>query len=259
MGIVNVTDNSFFSSSRTLGMDRESFSRHIAQMIADGADILDFGACSTAPGVPAVTAEEEWARLAPALEIVRSDFPDIAISIDTFRSVTVRKALECLGREFIINDVYCGARDREILKLAGSLKFTYVATHSVGETASRVDYGGDVVGAVKAFFERFANVAADCGIEDWLLDPGFGFSKTLDENWELLKGMGVLLSLGRPILAGVSRKSMIYKLLSSTPEDVACATQTTNLIALLSGATVLRVHDVRETSQTIKIFEKALC
>lgn len=249
MGIVNLTGDSFYSGSRMLAEDGSvDISRLLSRagtMLAEGADIIDLGACSTRPGSVPVGAEEEWRRLCPALRALREAFPAMRISVDTYWSSVVERVFDTIG-PFLVNDISAGMADPAMLPTVGRLGLPYVAMHSRGtpETmASLTDYD-DVVADVKAFFRAFALRASEAGITDWILDPGFGFAKTLEQNWELLHRLHELQELGRPILVGISRKSMIYKKFNLTPETALEATRQAHLIAVEQGASILRVHDV---------------
>lgn len=263
MGIVNLNDDSFYAASRTPA--GQAFSK-IAALQAEGAGVIDLGACSTRPGSSQPSLEEEWRRLEPVLKAIAtldgnvspSPFTPLRFSVDTYRAEIVRRTYETIG-PFMVNDISAGALDPEMLPLVGRLGLPYVAMHMRGtpETMSTLtDYPTDITSAVLAFFEEFAAKAEQNGIRDWILDPGYGFAKTLDQNYELLRSQRRLLALGRPILAGVSRKSMIYKLLGITPEEALPATQVVHLAALQQGATWLRVHDVAEAVRTARLFER---
>ena len=255
MGIVNLTDDSYYASSRLLGAGRERLVERVGAMVAEGMDILDVGACSTRPGARPVGAEVEWARLQPALEAIREAFPDLSLSIDTYWSSVVRKAFEAIG-PFLVNDISAGEDDPEMLPLVGALGLPYVAMHKRGTPATMqalTDYD-DVVEDVFRYFEKFAERAAAHRISDWILDPGFGFAKTVEQNYRLLSDLGRFRAFGRPILVGLSRKSMIYKPLGITPEAALPATQALHMAALERGATLLRVHDVRPARETAMLY-----
>ena len=250
MGIVNLTPDSFYPGSRNLSSDGSlepgALMARVAGMIGDGADIIDIGACSTRPGSVPVSDEEEWKRLYIPLKLIRDAFPEIPISIDTFRSSIVAKAYDAIG-PFMVNDV-SGASDRSILPLASGLGLTYICTHCSPEGH------GNITDRVLSFFGEFCRKAEDAGLEDWILDPGFGFGKTLEENYSLLENLPALKSPGKKILVGVSRKSMVYKLLGITPEESLIPTQALHMAALERGADILRVHDVAETVQTVRLW-----
>ena len=252
MGIVNLTDDSYYAPSRLLGAGRERLVGHVGAMVAEGMDILDIGACSTRPGSRPVGAEVEWTRLQPALEAIREAFPDLEISIDTYWASVVRKAFEAI----LVNDISAGEDDPDMLPAVGALGLPYVAMHKKGTPATMqalTDYD-DVVEDVFRYFEMFAERAAAHGISDWILDPGFGFAKTVEQNYRLLADLGRFRAFGRPILVGLSRKSMIYKPLGITPEEALPATQALHMAALERGASILRVHDVRPARETAALY-----
>ena len=255
MGIVNLTDDSYFSASRCA-----SPSQAVAlasRLVDEGASILDFGACSTRPGAEAVGAEEEWRRLRPALESVRKEFPDVRISVDTYWSDVVRRAYDAIG-DFIVNDISAGEDDPQMLPLVGRLGLTYVAMHKRGTPQtmqSMTDYE-DVTSEVAGYFSDFAERAEQAGVRDWILDPGFGFAKTLEQNYQLMRDLSRFKASfpSRKLLVGVSRKSMVYRLLGITPEESLPATQVLHLHALQNGADILRVHDVEQAVQTVSLY-----
>lgn len=251
LGILNLTPDSFYAPSRTAPGDVVSVA---SGMLADGAWAPDLGAVSTRPGSAPVSEEEEWARLEPALLALRDS--GFTLSVDTFRSEIVSRVYDTVG-PFIVNDITAGAYDPGMLPLVGKLGLPYIAMHLHGSPYSPSETPGDVVEDVTAYFRAFALRAADAGIADWILDPGFGFSKTLEQNWDLLYRLSELQCLGRPVLAGISRKSMLWKRFGITPADALPATQAAHLLALQGGATYLRVHDVAEAAQTAAIFEGA--
>jgi len=253
MGIVNLTDDSYYASSRCLEVS--SALGRIGTMISEGADIIDIGACSTRPGSLPVGEEEEWNRLKPVLLAVRKEYPSVTISIDTYWSSVVRKAYDLTG-SFIVNDISAGEDDPAMLETVGRLGLTYVAMHKRGNPVtmqSMTDYA-NVTEEVIRYFDDFSVKASQTGIKDWILDPGFGFAKTIDQNYELLRNLSRFKSAGRPVLVGVSRKSMVYKKFGITPEESLPATQVLHLHALSSGADILRVHDVAEARRTVEIY-----
>ena len=255
MGIVNLTDDSYFSASRCASPSQAV--KLASRLVDEGASILDFGACSTRSGAEPVGAEEEWRRLRPALETVRKEFPDVRISVDTYWSDVVRRAYDAIG-DFIVNDISAGEDDPQMLPLVGRLGLTYVAMHKRGTPQtmqSMTDYE-DVTAAVTDYFSDFAERAEQAGVRDWILDPGFGFAKTLEQNYQLLRDSGRFKALfpSRKLLVGVSRKSMVYRLLGITPEESLPATQVLHLHALQNGADILRVHDVEQAVQTVSLY-----
>ena len=254
LGIVNLTDDSYYAPSRAASC--EAFLDRVRQLVAEGADVIDIGACSTRPGALPVGAEEEWRRLEPALTALRGEFPDVRVSIDTYWSSVVERVFDCIG-PFIVNDISAGAFDTAMLQLVGRLRLPYIAMHMRGtpETMQTLtDYPKGVTEEVLRYFRAFAKRAAKAGIIDWILDPGFGFAKTVEQNWTLLEELDRLQVLQMPILVGVSRKSMIYKRFGITPEESLPATQVAHYMALQRGATWLRVHDVAEARRTVAVF-----
>ena len=255
MGIVNLTDDSYFSASRCASPSQAV--KLASRLVDEGASIIDFGACSTRPGAEPVGAEEEWRRLRPALETVRKEFPDVRISVDTYWSDVVRRAYDAIG-DFIVNDISAGEDDPQMLPLVGRLGLTYVAMHKRGTPQtmqSMTDYE-DVTAAVTDYFSDFAERAEQAGVRDWILDPGFGFAKTLEQNYQLMRDSGRFKALfpSRKLLVGISRKSMVYRLLGITPEESLPATQVLHLHALQNGADILRVHDVAQAAQTVSLY-----
>lgn len=255
MGIVNLTDDSYFSASRCTSPSQAlSLS---SRLVEEGASILDFGACSTRPGSEAVGAEEEWRRLEPVLKSVRKEFPDVRISVDTYWSDVVRKAYDAIG-DFVVNDISAGEDDPDMLSVVGRIGLTYVAMHKRGTPKimqSLTDYE-DVASAVIDYFTDFSNRAEQAGISDWILDPGFGFAKTQEQNYDLMRALSRFKAVfpSQKLLVGVSRKSMVYRLLGITPEESLPATQVLHLHALQNGADILRVHDVAQAAQTIALY-----
>ena len=253
MGIVNLTDDSYFAESRCL--DTDAAIARIGSMISAGADIIDIGACSSRPGAVPVGADEEWRRLSPVLECIRSGYPDIRISIDTYWSEVVSRAYDLIG-DFVVNDISAGEDDPQMLPTVGRLGLEYVAMHKRGTSQNMhrlTDYS-DIVGDLVAYFNRFAEKALQFEIKDWILDPGFGFAKTIGQNYEILSRLDELKSFSTPLLVGVSRKSMIYKMLNISPEESLAATQVVHLKALQNGADILRVHDVAEAVRTVALY-----
>lgn len=257
MGIVNLTDDSFFAGSRNLRpdgtFDEALFRSRIVNMLDSGADILDLGACSTRPGSDSISEEEEWRRLEPALRILAAEHPGVSISIDTFRPTVASRAFDIIG-PFIVNDVSGGCE--EMWSLLGKLQLPYIAMHTRGTPKNMqtlTDYD-NVTEAVREFFVGIAESADRHGVKDWILDPGFGFAKTVEQNWQLLREMAVLQEFGKEILVGLSRKSFMFRPLGITPADALPATQVVDFAALQNGADILRVHDVAEAARTIKLY-----
>ncbi len=260
MGIVNLTDNSYFAASRHLAEDGtvrcSDVLDSIGRMIDEGASIIDIGACSTRPGSQAVGAEEEWRRLSAVLPAICREFPEVRISIDTYHSQVAERVFGTIGH-FTVNDISAGEDDPQMLATVGRLGLEYIAMHKRGTPAtmqSLCEYE-DVVEDVRQYFIDFAAKAEAAGIRDWTLDPGFGFAKTVEQNYRLMNGLQQLSDLGHPFLVGISRKSMIYKLLDITPEEALPATSALHLAALERGADILRVHDVAEAVRTVRIYK----
>lgn len=261
MGIVNLTDDSYFAQSRC--SDTDAVLRRVGQMADEGADIIDFGAWSSRPGSLPSGPEEEWRRLAPALSAVRKEFPDLRISVDTYWASVVEKTYGLIG-DFLVNDISAGEDDPLMLPTVGRLGLEYVAMHKRGTSLTMqllTDYD-DVVAEVIRYFEEFSVKASESGIRRWMMDPGFGFAKTVEQNYALLSGLSSLLDASSAwhlppsrILVGVSRKSMIYKPLGISPGEALEATQAVHMAALMSGADILRVHDVKEAKQTVSLYE----
>ena len=263
MGIINVNNESFFSGSR-LTAAQEVLSR-IGQMVSQGASIVDLGACSTRPGSTPVSLEQEWEYLKGVLELVaRENLSGVKISIDTFRSDIVRRAHDIVG-EFIVNDISAGEDDPCMLSTVGELGLPYIAMHKRGTPSTMqqmCDYPNGVVEAVTDYFKDFEARAAACGIKEYIMDPGFGFAKNMEQNYTLFKGMPQMKSeiagfagVERKLLVGISRKGMIWKPLGITPDEALAGTCAMNLQALLLGADIIRVHDVAEAVQCVKLWE----
>jgi len=243
MAILNLTPDSYFAPSR-----------HNMSQLSSGADIIDIGAMSTRPGAADVSEEEEWARLEPVLSALGDD---VELSIDTFRSGIVRKAFDVLGRRFIVNDISAGEDDAAMLDTVAELGLSYVAMHKKGDPRtmqSLCQYEEGITEAVLSYFEEFELRASRAGVRDWVLDPGFGFAKTVEQNYQLMEDLEKFGRFGREILVGVSRKSMIYRPLGITPEDALPPTQALHMAALERGVDILRVHDVREAAHTISVY-----
>ncbi|MBO8486376.1 MAG: dihydropteroate synthase [Bacteroidetes bacterium] len=263
MGIVNLTDDSYFAPSRCLGTDGRSDMKkvlgRVSRMLEEGADIIDIGACSTRPGSEPVGEEEEWRRLEPALKAIKDSFPDAVISIDTWWVSVVEKAAGLIG-PFIVNDISAGEDDPGMLPAVGRLGLKYIAMHKRGipKTMQSLCNYRDVTGEVLQYFREFAERADKAGIRDWILDPGFGFAKDTGQNWQLLRELDTLRTLGHRILVGVSRKSMIYRLFGITPEESLAQTQVLHFAALERGADILRVHDVAEAARTIEAYRRLM-
>lgn len=255
MGILNVTPDSFYSGSRC--DSDEAVRMRVRQIVSEGGRIIDVGGYSSRPMADDVAPEDEWRRLSAALRIVRDEAPGAIVSVDTFRASIAERCVGEYGVD-IVNDISSGQLDRAMIPTVARLKVPYVMMHMRGNPHTMQDFTdyGDVAADVMRFLGDRMKEAAYAGISDIILDPGFGFSKTLDQNYELLARMELLRELGYPLLVGVSRKSMVYKLLGTSPEQSLNATTAVNTLALLKGASILRVHDVREAVEAVAVVEK---
>lgn len=252
MGIVNVTPDSFYADSRTF--DSQSIYNRIVDLIEQGADAIDIGGYSSRPGAADVSAQEEYSRLASALEIIRKHFPDTIVSIDTFRADVARKCVSDWQAD-IINDISGGIADPEMWNTVAELKVPYILMHMRGTPKtmqSLCDYSdvtADVIKDLAAKIDKMRQL----GIADIIIDPGFGFAKTLEQNYTLMSELQEFKRLDMPLLVGISHKSMIYKALDIKPENALNGTTVLNTIALAKGADILRVHDVKEAKEAVKI------
>ena len=256
MTIVNVTDDSFFAGSRTI--DKSAIENRVQQALEAGATMFDVGGYSSRPGAKELSVEEEWSRVRIGLQAVRSVSGSVPVSVDTFRSEVARRALEEFG-ELIINDISAGELDSAMIDVVAQYKVPYIAMHMRGTPQtmqSNTHYASGVVEEVCQYFERKCAELKSRGVEHIILDPGFGFAKSLEQNYELLANLNRLCAMGYPVLAGVSRKSMIYKLLGVTPAEALNGTTALHWEALRQGATILRVHDTQEAVEVVKIFNK---
>ena len=254
MGIINTTPDSFFSGSRT--PDTFSIEKKVEQMVKEGVDIFDLGGYSSRPGAEDIDPETEYARLVPALKAVKKIAPETPVSIDTFRASVARRCVEEWGAD-IINDISGGTLDPEMWATVAELNVPYILMHMRGTPAdmqTHTDYEDVVADVLKDLAFKIAELR-QLGVADIIVDPGFGFAKTVDQNFRLLNELKVFGELGSPILAGVSRKSMIWRPLGITPEESLNGTTSLNTIALLNGADILRVHDVKEARQCVELVE----
>lgn len=254
MGILNITPNSFFDGGQHNSM--QNAVTQTKKMLDDGADIIDIGGYSSQRNADFVTEEMEIDRLIPVIEVMVKTFPDIIISVDTFRAAVAEKAIE--HGAAIINDISGGTLDENMFDVVGKHQVPYILMHMRGTPQNRqqfVDYD-DLVSDIIYYFSERLEKAYQAGIKDVIIDPGFGFSKTLAQNYELLSKLNMFQHLDVPILAGVSRKSMIYNLLSISPKEALNGTTVLNTLALTKGADILRVHDVKEAVECVKIVKK---
>lgn len=252
MGILNVTPDSFYAGSR---VGSEAASR-ASEMLAEGADILDIGGYSSRPGAEDISSEREYDRLAPALDAIRSEHPEAIISVDTFRADVARKTVEYFAVD-IINDISGGTLDPEMRDTVAALGTPYILMHMRGTPATmqqmcRYD---DVVADVLSELAFKTDDFRQAGVHDIIVDPGFGFAKTIEQNYRLLAALNLFHETGCPVLAGISRKSMLFKPLGIAPDDAGAATVAVHSMALMLGADIIRVHDVRQAVQSVKIFK----
>ena len=256
MGILNVTPDSFYADSRTPMAEPERIAQRVRQMLAEGADIIDVGAYSSRSGADDISPLEEMRRLEVALSTVREVAPEVYVSVDTFRSEVARQCVEHFGVD-LINDISGGVLDRAMPKVVARLGVPYIIMHMKGnpETMQTAPEYQDVVAEVLEFLARQQQRFFDAGGKDVIIDPGFGFGKTLQHNYRLMDRLQDFHELHAPLLVGVSRKSMIYKLLETTPQDALNGTTVLHTIAMMKGAHILRVHDVQAAIEARTLVE----
>lgn len=253
MAIVNVTPDSFYAGSRTFASDE--IARKVERAAAQGADILDVGGYSSRPGASDVPPDEEYARVARAMREIRSRLPRMTVSIDTFRGEVARRVIDEFG-PVIVNDISAGTLDPTTVDVAAEYDVPYIAMHMRGTpmTMERFTRYGDVVEEVIDYFRRRVEELHERGVRRIVVDPGFGFAKNLQQNYDLLRNLHRLKETGCPVLAALSRKSMIYHALGTTPDQALAGTVALNWEALRQGAAILRVHDVREAVDAVRLF-----
>ena len=257
MGILNITQDSFYDGGKY--SSTEEILDQVTKMIHEGADIIDIGAYSSRPGAMDISAKEEIKSLNPILNQIRNSFPDLIISIDTFRSEVAKEVVTNFNVD-IINDISAGELDPKMFKLIADLNIPYIMMHMSGSPQNMQNNPQyeNVVKSVMTYFEEKISKLKLLGVKDIIIDPGFGFGKTLEHNYQLLNYLSDFRIFELPILIGVSRKSMIYKVLDLTAEEALNGTSVLNTIALLNGANILRVHDVKEAKEAIKLTTKLL-
>ena len=255
MGILNLTPDSFFEGSR-VRLEEKMILNTAEKMISEGADFLDIGGYSTRPGALDISMEEEVLRVAPAISLIKREFPETLISVDTFRSGVAKYAVES-GAD-LINDISAGNLDSQMLAAVAQLNVPYIAMHMKGtpQTMQEEAIYQDLIPEILYYFSQKLEQFSKLGIKDVIIDPGFGFAKTREQNFQLLRDLKRFNALGLPILAGVSRKSMIYKTLQINPSEALNGTTALNMFALSQGANILRVHDVKEAKETVTLFEQ---
>jgi len=254
MGIINITPDSFFSGSRK--NTSTDILKTAEKMLSEGATFLDIGGYSSRPGAVDISEQDELDRVLKPIEAIAKEFPQAIISIDTFRSGVAREAVANGAR--IINDISGGHLDPKMLGVVRELNVPYIAMHMRGtpQTMKEMTDYEDLLKEVTSYFSNVIHRCNDLGIKDVIIDPGFGFAKQASQSFQLLRDLKYLQQLERPMLVGVSRKSMIYKTLGTTPEEALNGTSVLNAIALLNGANILRVHDVKEAVEAIKLVEQ---
>lgn len=254
MGIINTTPDSFFVGSRRQAQD--DILKTAEQMLTDGATFLDIGGYSSRPGADNISVKEELKRVLVPIGLLKREFPEAIISIDTFRAEVARAAVG--EGASIVNDISAGHLDASMLSTIAELNVPYVAMHMKGSPQTMKDLSDyeDVVREVANYFSKVLRNCNDLGIKDVIIDPGFGFAKKAAQSFEMLRNLEYFQWLERPILVGVSRKSMIYRTLDLTAEEALNGTTVLNTLALFKGATILRVHDIREAVQAIKLLEE---
>lgn len=256
MGILNVTPDSFYADSRTPMAEPERIAQRVRQMLAEGADVIDVGAYSSRPGADDISPMEEMRRLEVALTAVREVFPEVYVSVDTFRSEVAHQCVEHFGVD-MINDISGGVLDRAMPKVVARLGVPYIIMHMKGnpETMQTSPEYQDVLAEVLEFLARQQQRFFEAGGKDVIIDPGFGFGKTLLHNYRLMDRLQDFHELHAPLLVGVSRKSMIYKLLETTPQEALNGTTVLHTIAMMKGAHILRVHDVQAAVEARTLVE----
>ena len=255
MGILNVTPDSFYSGSRM--QTQEEIAVRARQIIDEGASIIDIGAYSSRPNAEHITAGEEMNRLRTGLEIVNRNHPDAIVSVDTFRADVAEQCVKDYGVA-IVNDIAAGEMDDRMFETVARLGVPYIMMHMQGtpQNMQKEPHYDNLIKEVFIYFARKVQQLRDLGMKDIILDPGFGFGKTFEHNYELMAHLEEFSIFELPLLVGVSRKSMIYKLLGGTPQDALNGTTVLDTVALMKGANILRVHDVREAVEAVRIVEK---
>jgi len=254
MGILNVTPNSFFDGGKY--NDESELLTQVGKMLSDGATFIDIGAYSSKPSAEFVSEEEELDRIIPAVQLILKHFPDALLSIDTFRSKVAKACIE--NGAAIINDISAGNLDESMFDVIAKYKVPYIMMHMRGtpQTMQSMTNYEDIVKEMLFYFSEKVNKARSLGISDLIIDPGFGFAKTLDQNYEVLRKTELFQLLELPLLVGISRKSMIYKSLNSSAKEALNGTTVLNTIALTKGAGILRVHDVKEAVECVQLWSK---
>jgi dihydropteroate synthase len=254
MGILNVTPDSFYEDSRVT--EPLAILKQVEKMITEGADFIDVGGYSSRPNAADVSEEEELHRILPVIQSICKEFPNTIISIDTFRSEVAKQAV--MNGASMINDISAGELDAKMMDAVAALQVPYIAMHMRGtpQTMTQLTTYENLIKDITDCFHKKIHQLHHLGVKDIIIDPGFGFAKTVDQNFELLSHLDYLQILGKPMLVGLSRKSMIWRTLNTTPDHALNGTTALHTIALLKGASILRVHDVKEAVETIKLVQK---
>ena len=255
MGILNVTPDSFYSASRM--QTEQEIAERVQQIIDEGASIIDIGAYSSRPNAVHISSNEEMDRLRMGLEIINRYHPEAIVSVDTFRAEIAERCVEEYGAA-IINDISAGEMDKQMFETVTRLRVPYIMMHMQGtpQNMQQQPHYENLLKEVFLYFAQKIQQLRDLGMKDIILDPGFGFGKTLEHNYELMEHLEEFRLFELPLLVGVSRKSMIYKLLGNSPQEALNGTTVLNTVALMKGAHILRVHDVREAVEAVRIIEK---
>ncbi len=255
MGIINMTDDSFYDGGTNYNSNKTL--KKVTKFIKEGADIIDIGGYSSRPGAKKISIKEEWKRIKDIIPIVNKNFPKTIISVDTFRSEIAKRAIE--NGAHIINDISGGSIDKCLFDTVASLKTPYILTHIKGnpENMQENPNYNSVINEITEYFQKKIKTLKSKGINNIIIDPGFGFGKSLQHNYEILNNLNKFKKFNLPILIGVSRKSMIYRLLKTNPKEALNGTTVVNTLCLLGGANILRVHDVKEAKECIKIIKFA--
>ncbi|MGD9329150.1 MAG: dihydropteroate synthase [Cyclobacteriaceae bacterium] len=254
MGIVNLTPDSFYNKSRVQRED--DIVKRVEDMLSDGADLVDLGAYSSRPGATHISEQEEWERLQPAIKVILRNYPETLISVDTFRSSIAWKAYE--EGASMINDISGGQIDDNMFKTISEIRLPYILMHMRGDprTMNTLTTYDNLFKEMINYFESRILELKSSGVNDIIIDPGFGFSKSLDQNYELLKNFTYFEVLGYPLLVGLSRKSMIFKQLGVQPSEALNGTIALNTVSLLKRASILRVHDIKEAKEVVNLVAK---
>ena len=254
MGILNLTPDSFYDGGRY--RSQKDYLQHTEKMLHEGADFIDVGAYSSRPGAMDISEEEELNRMIPAVKMLLKEFPDVLLSVDTFRSKVARESIE--NGAALINDISGGNLDNQMLKTVADLQVPYILMHMRGNPENMKDLNeyDDLVEDILFYFSQKIAEAREVGINDLIIDPGFGFSKNITQNFELLSKLELFKNLKLPILSGTSRKSLIYKTLQTNPDEALNGTTVLNTVSLMKGGHILRVHDVKEAVECVKLTER---